>query len=208
MPMALQTLPPLLMFPTETAPPLAEAVATPPFPAEAVSMNCAAALPTPAKPTAAPATTALMRLFICSPLLPAGLRSHRRPVRQSPSGLTPTLHLGCPGVNPGRQGRCKYSRSLLILCSTSDDGITMGTATCPSVGGRTTSSGIVCVRKTNKQARLVVSTGGGVIPRAVLRAAAGGLAGCSRMSYRSFLRSLHGRGRSGTSASALPPRQT
>src|SRR3954467_15241049 len=101
MPMALQTLPPLLMFPTETAPPLAEAVATPPFPAEAVSVNCAAALPTPARPTATPATTALMRLFICSPLLPAGLPSPRRPLRRSLTGLAPTLHLGCRGVNPG-----------------------------------------------------------------------------------------------------------
>src|SRR3954452_6615054 len=101
MPMALQTLPPLLMFPTETAPPLAEAVATPPFPAEAVSMNWAAALPTPARPATVPTTTALMRLFICSPLLPAGHRAHCRPVCRSPSGLAPTLHLGCSGVNLG-----------------------------------------------------------------------------------------------------------
>src|SRR4051794_40589382 len=68
MPMALQALPPLLMLPMETAPPLAEAVATPPFPAEAVSINWAPTLPTPAKPATVPATTALMRLFIMIPL--------------------------------------------------------------------------------------------------------------------------------------------
>src|SRR5215218_4086018 len=40
MPMALPALPPLLTSPSETAPPLAADVATPPLPAEAVSMNC------------------------------------------------------------------------------------------------------------------------------------------------------------------------
>jgi hypothetical protein len=39
-PMALPALPPLLTSPIETAPPLADAAATPPFPAEAVSVNC------------------------------------------------------------------------------------------------------------------------------------------------------------------------
>src|SRR5829696_778795 len=50
-PMALPALPPLLTSPIETAPPLADAAATPPFPAEAVSVNCMvffpAALPLP-----------------------------------------------------------------------------------------------------------------------------------------------------------------
>src|ERR671927_1078349 len=39
-PMALPALPPLFTSPMATAPPLAEAVATPPLPAEAVSMYC------------------------------------------------------------------------------------------------------------------------------------------------------------------------
>jgi hypothetical protein len=39
-PMALPALPPLLTSPSWTAPPLAEDVATPPFPADAVSVNC------------------------------------------------------------------------------------------------------------------------------------------------------------------------
>src|SRR5215218_6623950 len=39
-PMALPALPPLLTSPIAAAPPLADAVATPPFPAEAVSVNC------------------------------------------------------------------------------------------------------------------------------------------------------------------------
>src|SRR5918994_682855 len=38
--MALPALPPLLTSPMATAPPFAEAVATPPLPAEAVSVNC------------------------------------------------------------------------------------------------------------------------------------------------------------------------
>jgi hypothetical protein len=39
-PMALPALPPLLTLPSEAAPPLADDVATPPFPADAVSVNC------------------------------------------------------------------------------------------------------------------------------------------------------------------------
>src|SRR5215207_5517450 len=39
-PMALPALPPLLTSPIWTAPPLAEDVATPPLPADAVSVNC------------------------------------------------------------------------------------------------------------------------------------------------------------------------
>src|SRR5688572_6621559 len=38
-PMALPALPPLLMSPIDTAPPLAEAVATPPLPADAISVQ-------------------------------------------------------------------------------------------------------------------------------------------------------------------------
>src|SRR5262245_2870719 len=44
-PMALPALPPLFTSPIATAPPLAEAVATPPLPAEAVSVNCIALCP-------------------------------------------------------------------------------------------------------------------------------------------------------------------
>src|SRR5215211_7721444 len=69
-PMALQALPPLLMSPTETAPPFAEAVATPPLPAEAVSMNWAEARLTAPTPTTAPANAALIRRFM-APLLPS-----------------------------------------------------------------------------------------------------------------------------------------
>src|SRR5215218_3130237 len=39
-PMALPALPPLLTSPIATAPPLADAEATPPLPADAVSVNC------------------------------------------------------------------------------------------------------------------------------------------------------------------------
>src|SRR5919112_5978658 len=39
-PMAFPALPPLLTLPSETAPPLAADVATPPLPADAVSVNC------------------------------------------------------------------------------------------------------------------------------------------------------------------------
>src|SRR5688572_1763182 len=84
MPMALQTLPPLLMFPTETAPPLAEAVATPPLPAEAVSMNWADARDTPARPTTVPIAAALKRLFM-APLLPLAT------ARSSPEALVPPV---------------------------------------------------------------------------------------------------------------------
>src|ERR671913_381872 len=84
MPMALQTLPPLLMFPTETAPPLAEAVATPPLPAEAVSMNRADARDTPARPTNVPIAAAVKRLFM-APLLPIAA------ARSSPEALPPPV---------------------------------------------------------------------------------------------------------------------
>src|SRR5919107_5890219 len=39
-PMAFPALPPLLTLPSDAAPPLAEDVATPPLPADAVSVNC------------------------------------------------------------------------------------------------------------------------------------------------------------------------
>src|SRR5262245_26371151 len=90
MPMALQALPPLLTSPMETAPPLAEAVATPPFPAEATSVGlapppknlscsrvCAATLAAPASPATVPATAPVMRRVMAPPLLPAGLRTVR-----------------------------------------------------------------------------------------------------------------------------------
>src|SRR3954451_7145230 len=90
MPMALQTLPPLLMLPAETAPPLAEDVATPPFPAEAVSMYCAATLPTPARPTTAPATTALTCLFTYSPpYFPTERPALRGPNSERTAGTLP-----------------------------------------------------------------------------------------------------------------------
>src|SRR3954462_14143514 len=55
--MALPALPPLLTSPNETAPPLAEAVATPPLPAEAVSVYCMTADP-PCGPPRSPSTVA------------------------------------------------------------------------------------------------------------------------------------------------------
>src|SRR5262245_26726431 len=55
--MALPALPPLLMSPVLTAPPLAEAVATPPLPAEAVSVYCITDDP-PCGPPRSPSTVA------------------------------------------------------------------------------------------------------------------------------------------------------
>src|SRR5215216_2404111 len=54
-PMALPALPPLLTSPIDTAPPLAEAVATPPLPAEAISVNCISLRP-PCGPPRSPST--------------------------------------------------------------------------------------------------------------------------------------------------------
>src|SRR5829696_5151337 len=80
MPMALQALPPLLMLPTETAPPLAEDVATPPLPAEATSVvlspppkkrsrnPCAATSVVPRTPAATPIAAAFIRCAIVLPL--------------------------------------------------------------------------------------------------------------------------------------------
>src|SRR5215211_7190049 len=110
MPMALQTLPPLLMSPTETAPPLAEEVATPPFPADAMSvspvspppknLSCsrvwAAACATPARPTTAPVSAAFTRRFTFSLLTRPGLPGNRGSGRDRghrPIGPVPDLGL-------------------------------------------------------------------------------------------------------------------
>src|SRR3712207_3945102 len=62
-PMALPVLPPELMLPIETAPPLAEAVAVPPLPAAAMS-SCAAAPAVPNRLATAPAIVPNTRLLI------------------------------------------------------------------------------------------------------------------------------------------------
>ena len=67
MPMALQALPPLLMLPTETAPPLAEAVATPPLPAEATSVKLFAAAKEADRAGLALATSVVPRTPAASP---------------------------------------------------------------------------------------------------------------------------------------------
>src|SRR5215208_4022546 len=81
-PIALPALPPLLTSPMETAPPLAEAVATPPLPAEAISpepsspppknLSCsrdwAAASAAARTPAAAPIAAAFTRRLIVLPL--------------------------------------------------------------------------------------------------------------------------------------------
>src|SRR5215207_3452673 len=63
--MALPTLPPLLISPAATAPPLPDAVATPPLPALAMSVNCAAAVRMPRTAVTAPAKMPFP-YFICT----------------------------------------------------------------------------------------------------------------------------------------------
>src|SRR5215212_7141205 len=92
-PMAFPALPPLLTSPMATAPPLADDVATPPLPAEAMSpvpaspppknLSCsrvwAAACATPARPTTAPVTAAFTRRFTFSLLPRPSLPGDRDP---------------------------------------------------------------------------------------------------------------------------------
>src|SRR5215213_5979767 len=88
-PMAFPALPPLLTLPSEAAPPLAEDVATPPLPADAVSVNCMMVSPPlyhplgrfPTHilrhPTARVHSTevpAVIRARPCLPMWPSGLR--------------------------------------------------------------------------------------------------------------------------------------
>src|SRR5262245_14817456 len=90
--MALPALPPLLILPMLTAPPLADAVATPPLPAEAMSEVWAATLVTPRRPAAAPARM-LRRVFMAA------------------SFSLPTLSLGLsapPAAQPGDPGPCWF----------------------------------------------------------------------------------------------------
>src|SRR5215212_6431495 len=115
--MALPALPPLLTSPMETAPPLAEDVATPPLPAEAMSPVPASPPPknlpwrsarrdwadtpaTPTRPAAAPAAAAFTRRFMFSLLPNPGLPGDRNPGYDRghrPIGLVPDLGLPTHG---------------------------------------------------------------------------------------------------------------
>src|SRR5918994_7769602 len=109
-PMALPALPPLLMSATETAPPLAEDVATPPFPAEAMSVRPSSPPPknrsrrlwadapaTPTRPVAAPAAAAFTRRFTFSLLPRRGQPGDQDPSRDRGHRLIgPVPDLGLP----------------------------------------------------------------------------------------------------------------
>src|SRR5829696_2408677 len=126
-PMALPALPPLLTSATETAPPLADDVATPPLPAETTSVGPSSAPPknrsrrlwadapaTPTRPVAAPAAAAFTCRFTFSPLTRFGLPGARDPGRDRdhrPIGPVPDLGL----LTHEERRSCRFAEQEVIF---------------------------------------------------------------------------------------------